>query len=60
MKSVSNDNSKTVYRGTKSPVSVSDENVQANQDRVYFEHLYLFLTTKKIIKSLFTSDIHYP
>ena len=58
MKSVSNDNRKTVYRGTKSPVSVSDENVQANQDRVYFEHLYLFLTTKK--NSLFTSDIHYP
>ena len=27
---------KTVYGGTKSPVSVSDEKVQANRDRVYF------------------------
>ena len=24
------------YGGTKSPVSVSDEQVQANRDRVYF------------------------
>ena len=32
MKSVS----KSVYGGTKSPVSVSDEKVQANRDRVYF------------------------
>ena len=31
-----NDDSKSVYGGTKSPVSVSDEKVQANQDRVYF------------------------
>ena len=38
-----------MYGGTKSPVSVSDEKVQANQDRVYFKHLYLFLT----------SDIYY-
>ena len=30
----------------KSPVSVSDEKGQANQDCVYFKHLYLFLTTK--------------
>ena len=31
-----NDKSKTVHGGTKSPVSVSDEKVQANRDRVYF------------------------
>ena len=31
-----NDDSKSVYGGTKSPVSVSDEKVRANQDRVYF------------------------
>ena len=31
-----NDNSKTVHGGTKSPVSVSDEKVQANRDRVHF------------------------
>ena len=36
--------------------SVSDEKVKANQDRVYFQHLHLFLTTKN---SLFTSDIHW-
>ena len=36
MKSVSNDNNKTVCGGMKSPVSVSDEKVQANQERVYF------------------------
>ena len=35
MTSMSNDNSKTVYGGTKSPVSVSEEKVQANRDRVY-------------------------
>ena len=51
-----NDNSKTVHRGTKSPVSVSDEKVQANRDRVYFKHLYLWLTTKI---RLLTSDTHY-
>ena len=52
-----NDNSKTVYGVTKSPPgSVSDEKVQANRDRVYFQHLYLWLTTKK---SLLTLDIHY-
>ena len=28
--------SRSVYGGTKSPVSVSDEKVQANQDCVYF------------------------
>ena len=27
---------RTVYGGTKSPVSVSHEKVQANRDRVYF------------------------
>ena len=43
-----NDDSKSVYGGKKSPVSVSDEKVQANQDRDYFKHLYLFLTTKKL------------
>ena len=42
-----NDNSKTVYRGTKSSVSVSGEKLQANRDCVYFKHLYLWLTTKK-------------
>ena len=26
----------SIYEGTKSHVSVSDEKVQANQDRVYF------------------------
>ena len=31
-----NDDSKSVYGGTKSPGSVSDEKVQANQDRVNF------------------------
>ena len=31
-----NDDSKSVYGGTKSPVFVSDEKVQTNQDRVYF------------------------
>ena len=31
-----NDNSKTVYRGTKSSVSVSDEKLQANRDCVHF------------------------
>ena len=30
-----NDDNKLVYGGKKSPVSVSDENVQANPDRVY-------------------------
>lgn len=34
MKSVSNDESKSVYKGTKSSVSVSEENVPANQDCV--------------------------
>ena len=31
-----NDNSKTVHGGTKLPVSVIDEKVQGNRDRVYF------------------------
>ena len=52
-----NDNSKTVYGGTKSPVSVSSEKIQAYWDRVYFLHLYLWLTTNK--NGLLTSDIHY-
>ena len=43
-----------VYGGTKSPVSVSNEKVQA-RSRLFLA-LYLFLTTKN---SLFTSDIHY-
>ena len=30
-----NDDSKSVHGGTKSPVLVSDEKAQANQDRVY-------------------------
>ena len=41
MKSCRNDNSKTIYGGKKSPVSVSDEKVQANRYRFYFEQLYL-------------------
>ena len=45
-----------MHSGTRSPVSVSDEKVQANQDRFCFKHSYLFITTKN---SLFTSDIHY-
>ena len=44
----------TIYK-TKSLVSVSDEKVQENQDRVYFKHLYFFLPQKN---SLFTLDIH--
>ena len=36
IKSAVNDNSKTEYGGMKSPVSVSDEKVQANQDCIYF------------------------
>ena len=51
-----NDESKSVYGGTKSHVSVSDEIVQADQDRVFFlAFLFIFIT--KI--SLFTSDIHF-
>ena len=41
-----------MYGGTKS----SDEKIQANRDRVYFTHLYLWFTTKN---RLLTSDIHY-
>ena len=44
----------TKYMLTRSPVSVSDEKVQAN--RVYFYHFDLFLTTKN---NLFTSDYIY-
>ena len=36
MKSVSKYDSKSMYGGTKTTVSVPDERVQANQDRVYF------------------------
>ena len=50
------DDSKSMYGETKSPVSVSDENVQANQDRVYFSICIYFLPLKN---SLLTSDIHY-
>ena len=46
-----------MYGGTKSPVSVSDEKVQANRDNVYILSIcILWFTTKNI---LFTSDIHY-
>ena len=47
-----------MYKGAKSPVSVSDKKVYANQGRFYFYfyHLYLFLSTKN---SLFVSDIQY-
>ena len=31
-----NDDSKSVYGGTKSPVSISDEKIQDNQDCLYF------------------------
>ena len=34
--SCGHDNRKSVCGGTKSSVSISDEKVQANQDRVYF------------------------
>ena len=37
---------KTVYRGPKSPVSVSYEKVQANRDRVYFSILINALPQK--------------
>ena len=43
-----NDNSKTVYRGTKSPVSVSDKKVQANWDCVYFLAFVSMTYHKKI------------
>ena len=33
--------------GNEITCSVFDEKVQANQDRVYFQHLYLWPTTKK-------------
>ena len=42
--------------GNETPVSISDEKVQAKQGQIYFYHLYLFLSTKN---SLFTSDINY-
>ena len=51
-----NDNSKTVYGGTKSPVSVSDEKVQANRDRVYIAFVFMTYHQKN---RLLTSDIHY-
>ena len=51
-----NDNSKTVHEGTKSPVSVSDEKVQANQDRFILSICIYDLPQKN---RLLTSDIHY-
>ena len=51
-----NDNIKTVYGGTKSSVSVSDEKVQANRDRVFFSSCIYDLPQKN---RLLTSDIHY-
>ena len=53
-----NDNSKTVYGGTKSPVSVSDEKVQANRDRVYF-YISICIYDLPQKNRLLTSDIHY-
>ena len=43
---VAYNNGKTVYRGTKLPLSVSDGRVQANRGCVYFDCLYTFLSTK--------------
>ena len=37
-----------MYEGTESPVSVSNEKAQANQDRVFFKHLDLFPTKKNV------------
>ena len=51
-----NDNSKTVHRGTKSPVSVSDEKVQANRDCIFLSICIYDLPQKN---RLLTSDIHY-
>ena len=44
-------NSKSVYRGTKSPVSVSDENVEGKQNRVYFS-ICIFCLPQKIASLL--------
>ena len=54
-----NDIGKTVYGGTKSNAFVSDEKVQANRDRVYFKHLYLWFTTHKklIIDFIYTLSL---
>lgn len=52
----SSKNSKTVYGGMNSTVSVSHEKVQANQRCVYFYRLYLFLSSEN---NLFTPDIQY-
>ena len=51
-----NDDSKSVYGGTKSSVFVSDEKVQANQVAFIFSIIIYFLPQKN---SLFTSEIHY-
>ena len=51
-----NDDSKTVYGGTKSPVSVSDEKVQPNRNRVYYSICIYDLPQKN---RLLTSDLHY-
>ena len=51
-----NDDCKTVYGGTKSPVSVSDEKVQANRNRFIFSICIYDLPQKN---RLLTSAIHY-
>ena len=51
-----NDDSKSVYEGTKSSVFVSDEKVQANQVAFIFSIIIYFLPQKN---SLFTSEIRY-
>ena len=51
-----NADSKSVYGGTKPPVSISDEKVHANQAFIFSICINLFLTTKN---SLFTSNIDY-
>ena len=53
-----NDNTKTVYGGTKLPVYVSNEKVQANRDRVCFWHLICIHVLPQT-NSLFSSDLHY-
>ena len=51
-----NDSSNTVYGGTKSPVSVSDEK-SSSQSRSRLILVFVFMSYHK--KSLLASDIHY-
>ena len=51
-----NDNSRTVYRGTKSSVSVSDEKLQANRDcmRLFLAFVFMTYYKKEIIDFRYT------